>query len=80
MHTVLDRHSELEGVLQFCILSGVRAHGRDSSRLVCLCEVPVGTVPLSARTVSDGICQMCKLVFKWQLSGPCPGAWYKCGG
>lgn len=80
MRAVLDRHSQLEGVLQFCSLSGIGAHGGDSSPLVCLCEVPVEIVPLSPRTMSDGICHMCKLVFKWQLSGPCPAAQYKCGG
>jgi hypothetical protein len=74
MHDVLGRRSQLEGVLQFYRLSGVRAHGGDSSWLVCLCGVPVGSVSLSPKTMSDGICQMCRLVFKWQLSGPCPGA------
>lgn len=64
MQAILGRHSQLEGALQFCGLSSVGIHGGDGSWLLCSCMVPIGTVFLSPRTVSDGICPVSKLVFK----------------
>lgn len=64
VQAIFGRHSQLEGALQFCRLSSVGIHGEDGSWLLCSCRVPTGTVFLSLRTISNGIYQVSKLVFK----------------